>query len=260
MKIKTGIITILVLLGGLTSCLGILCINGDGVFASEERQEAGFYEIENSTSANVLFSVSDEYSVIVEADKNILDYIHTSVSAGVLEIEIKGARCIRPARTPVVYVSGPGLSRIYLSGSGDMFADTLSGERIDMANTGSGNIVVYYTSASEAGITNSGSGSITGRHLYSDEASVSISGTGDVIAAGELDVLTIISAGTGIMAGDDLSSNFCNALLSGSGNVYVNVIDELVATITSSGNLYYTGYPDIYENISGSGRIFNLNK
>jgi hypothetical protein len=260
MKRKTNIIIMLVFMGGLTSCLGILCINGDGVFASEERREAGFYEIENTTSANVLFTVSDEYSVRVEADRNIMEYIHTSVSAGVLEIEIKGTRCIRPARTPVVFVSGPALSRIYLGGSGDMFADTLSGDRIDMVNTGSGNIVVYHASATEAGITNSGSGSITGRHLYSDELSVSISGTGDVIAVGELDVLNITSAGTGIMAGDDLSANFCNALLSGSGNVYVNVIDELIATISGSGNLYYTGYPDIYENISGSGRIFNLNK
>lgn len=257
---KTGIIIMLAILSGLTSCLGIICINGDGVFASEERQEAGFHIVENYTSANVLYTLSNEYSVIVEADQNILEYIHTSVSSGILEIEIKGARCIRPELTPVVYISGPELSGIYLSGSGDIFADTLTGNQVDLNNSGSGNIIVNYAISSDAKIKNSGSGNITGRNLFAEEASIKISGSGDVIAEGEVDNLNITSTGSGTFDGDNLLSNLCNTLISGSGNVYVIVLDELIATLTGSGNLYYTGHPDIYENITGSGRIFNLNK
>ena len=81
-----------------------------------------------------------------------------------------------------------------------------------------------------------------------------------MIAEGEVDNLNITSTGSGTFDGDNLLSNLCNTLISGSGNVYVIVLDELIATLTGSGNLYYTGHPDIYENITGSGRIFNLNK
>jgi len=259
-KIEIIISLLLLAMIGLTSCLGILCINGNGILASEERSVSGFNGIENSTSANVHFTMSEEYSVQVEADANILQYINTSVSSGILEINIRGTRCIRPDRIPVVYVSGPEVSEMFLSGSGDMFADTLGGADLDIANSGSGNIIINYAQTSDTEISNSGSGNISLQGLYSDEAVINITGSGDIILEGELVAASINSTGSGNFNGSNLSCDFCNTLISGSGNVFVYVEDELVANLTGSGNLYYAGYPDIYENITGSGRIININK
>lgn len=257
--LKQSVLIILIALG-LTSCLGIVCINGNGIFVTVERGETGFDGIANSTSADIYYSKGDEYSVIIEADENLAEYIHTSVSSGILEIELKGTRCIRPGRTPVVYITSPVMSEIVLSGSGDIFADTLSGYIIDILDSGSGDIICSYIEGDEAELLNSGAGDITVREIYADETRIVISGSGDISAEGIVENSDITSTGAGQAYCDDLTTTVCNALLSGSGNVHISVMDELIATLTGSGNLYYTGNPEIHKNITGSGRVINVNK
>jgi hypothetical protein len=257
---RIEIIFTLAILLGATSCLGIICVNGNGILASEDRPETGFSGIDNSTSANVKYTLSDNYSIVVEADENLMSYFKTSVSSGVLEISTSGTQCIRPDRTPVIYITGPELSEVYLSGSGDIFADTLSGNEIKIYDSGSGNIISNYAQASEIEIKNSGSGNITIYDIISTEASFKISGSGDISAEGSTETLNLTSTGSGNLNAEDLESGLFNTLISGSGNVYVHVIDELIASLTGSGNLYYTGNPDIHLNTIGSGRIININK
>ena len=79
---RIEIIFTLAILLGATSCLGIICVNGNGVLASEERTETGFSGIDNSTSANVKYTLSDNYSIVVEADEKynenwLNDYLET---------------------------------------------------------------------------------------------------------------------------------------------------------------------------------------
>ena len=257
---KLEIIIVIFIMIGASSCLGIICVNGNGVLVSDERDETGFAGIENSTMANVHFTKSDIYSIIVEADENLQQYIKTSVSSGILEIHTRGTQCIRPDRTPVIYITGPEMSDINLSGSGDIFSDTLLGEDINIYDSGSGNIKSNFAESDEIEIKNSGSGNITLHEMITDEATFKITGSGDITVEGNTTTSNISSTGSGNLNADDLISELCNTLISGSGNVYVRVIDELIASLTGSGNLYYIGNPDIHQNITGSGRIIKIYK
>ena len=244
----------------VSSCLGFICINGSGVYATEERGETGFNGIANSTSADVYFSSGDSYSIFVEADDNLRRYIKTSVSSGVLEIEIDGTPCISPGRTPVVYVTAPSLETVISSGSGDILVDTLRSAEVKVVNSGSGNIIASWCEAGLCRIITSGSGDITLRNNYSDEISVKITGTGNVTSDGSTGLADIVSSGTGQAYLENLTTLTCEAIISGSGSIYIDVSDEINANLSGSGSLYYTGNPIVYENRTGSGRVVNVNR
>lgn len=256
----TQLLIIALLALSLTSCLGIFCVDGNGQPATEERSHSGFIGISNETSATVYFESGDDYTVFVEADENLLDYIFTSITSGILEIEIKGTGCIRPDRQPIVYITSPGMESIYSSGSGDIFADTVSGNRTEVLSTGSGNILIDYIESDEAIIKSSGSGDISLAQFYSDDALVKNSGSGNITIEGEGEMVEIRSTGSGETYCDDLESNISDISITGSGNVHAWVVEELIAHLSGSGNLYYYGNPTLSSTVTGSGRVTNLTK
>lgn len=245
---------------GMNSCLGIFCVDGNGVSVTEERILDSYSGISNETAINVRYEKGDAYSLFIEADENLLQYIHTSVKSGILEIEIKGTSCIRPSRQAVVYVTTPQIESLYLTGSGDMIADSLSGNRIDLVNTGSGNIIADFTYANDSDIRISGSGDITVNKSESNDILIKSTGSGDIEINGTASNIDINLSGSGQVYADELESQVADILISGSGNVYITVVDELFAVLTGSGNLYYYGSPSVSQTISGSGNLIHLTK
>ena len=55
----------------------------------------------------------------------------------------------------------------------------------------------------------------------------------------------------------NLKAQKADCLISGSGDVYVNVENTLIATITGSGNIVYSGRPVITITDNGSGRLIS---
>ena len=51
-------------------------------------------------------------------------------------------------------------------------------------------------------------------------------------------------SGSGKVKAEDLQVNDFEARISGSGNVYISVIEEITANISGSGSVYYAGDPD----------------
>jgi len=256
----TQFVILLFIVAALTSCFGIFCVDGNGVAVTEERIVSEFTGISNETSVDLYFETGDALSVFVEADENLMEYISTSVQSGMLEIEVKGTSCIKPAKQPIIYVTAPSLEALYSTGSGDMFADLLAGNRCDIVNTGLGDITIDFAEADDIDIRSSGSGDISIGDIYAEDTFIKLTGSGDISAEGGTDMLDINSTGSGDIAFGDLETGIADILITGSGRVHIRVIDELFAVLTGSGNLYYYGNPDVSKTVTGSGNLIHLSK
>lgn len=252
-------VIILTLLTG--SCISnLICIDGNGVKATDERSENNFTQVINTTDADIIFKSGEEYSITVEADENLINYYHTSVSGNALTIEIKDATCVRGIIAPVIRITAPGINGFTLSGSGNMIGDMLSGSSVKIINSGSGNIFIDYIMANSISSKVTGSGDITVYDSDSDEVSITISGAGDMTINGESEMGHFTSSGSGHNYSGGLILADCNAIISGSGDIYTSVNEELHATLSGSGNLYYSGSPQVYQSVTGSGRIIRIEK
>jgi hypothetical protein len=63
--------------------------------------------------------------------------------------------------------------------------------------------------------------------------------------------------GSGDIKSQDFILQNANETITGSGNIYTQVLTSLEATISGSGNIYLRGNPSVKKSISGSGKIIN---
>ena len=90
-------------------------------------------------------------------------------------------------------------------------------------------------------------------------ASVTISGSGSAKLIGSADEVKFINEGSGKIKAYDFPVKKAEIDIEGSGYIYVNVSESLVARIDGSGNIYYIGNPAINFKEFGSGSLINDN-
>ncbi len=230
---------ILAVAGSLLSCKkGGFCHKGDGEIITEERNLTGFSEIELSTSANLVITQGDTYSVKIEASQNLMEIIKTNVSNSILRIKRKNNTCLKGSNPITVFVTTPDISRISVSGSGDIRSKNLiTSNNLSVSITGSGDIRLDSLDVNDINVKVSGSGSLL--MFASDTAQyqdIKISGSGGINAL-------------------NMPVNNSKISISGSGNCKVNVIKDLDVKISGSGSVVYKGSPIINSTVSGSGSL-----
>lgn len=83
-----------------------------------------------------------------------------------------------------------------------------------------------------------------------------IVGAGNIGLAGTATNETVEITGSGSIHNFNFISNRCAALISGAGNIEVNVTQQLDATITGTGNIVYMGTPStVHPVITGIGTV-----
>lgn len=227
-----------ILLTFTTGCLEDIIVEGNGIPSAESRLTRSFSEVASSGEFVVHITNGNEYDVMVNAESNLLHYIETNVRGNTLHIETRGIHNLRNHLPMEIFVTTPELEGLTLSGSGLITTDYFINETMKLTVSGSGHI----ETACETGrilslISGSGTMQIYG---FTDNADFFISGSGEIDAA-------------------DLSVSHCEAKISGSGDMMVNVNQYLRADISGSGNIYYAGYPEIDAHISGSGKLIDQN-
>jgi len=255
---KIHIIYILVIIVSaltLNSCLNILCVNGNGIAETETRNPGEFTAIINTTDADVIYHTSEEFSVTVKADANLITYYKTEIEGNSLEIITRGVNCMRHITHPVINVYAPVITELKSTGSGDIIADTITGTETGFLITGSGDVFVDYCESGETDISITGSGDMNLNNSVSNEINITISGSGDCKVTGDAETGHFTTTGSGNNQAYNLYLDICNASISGSGDIYTTVLNELYVSLTGSGNLYLKGDPEIYKTITGSGRI-----
>ena len=190
---------------------------GSGVPAAQTRHVAPFESVELAGSNNVVIRVGEQQSVVVRADRNLLDRVTTDVRSGTLVIgNTPGS--FTTSSPMSVSVDVPKLDALTLTGSGNIAvtdiaapslevklpgSGTVTGSgsvtRLDVTVSGSGAVQFTRVAANAVGAAVSGSGSIIVTAAKSLDASVS--GSGAILYTGNPQELTRNVAGTGTIVG-----------------------------------------------------------
>jgi hypothetical protein len=258
MKTQMKLFLIVVLLiPFLSSCFPDVMIVGNRDFVEETREVLPFKRISSSGSFYIYYEYSDTAEVTVVAESNILPYIETLTVGNELRIRSQFNVNLMPKQTIEVYVKGPYVDQITLSGSGAIVTDTIYSKDLLLRISGSGNIESAFIGRNFVGSI-SGSGNM---HLYSecDNLSIDVSGSGKINLKGSGEYAQYRISGSGRIDGYSFPVEEANVFVSGSGTLFLNVSKELTGTFSGSGNLYYIGNPSMKVSVSGSGRIINDN-
>lgn len=228
----------IILFIGCASCfVSCTSVSGVGALVMEDRDVSGFTKVEHAISGDVIIEPGAHFALSIEAQKNILDVLETTVDHGILKIRFKPNTMITRHKKITVHISMPEIEGLTLTGSGDMqINQPFSAENIELKLTGSGNMKLsaLATNNLEADLTGSGTIRILSGHA----------------AAQELDI-----RGSGSMDMENLESRKSDVDIAGSGDARLNVQEVLKVRITGSGNVYYSGKPRLESHITGSGDI-----
>jgi hypothetical protein len=213
-----------------------------GNVEEETRSVSNFSGISLSVPANVQLTQGNAYSVVIEADKDILDRIETEVQNGVLRIKTRNNFSFGWGSSKInIKITMPSVNELSVSGSGKIIAaNQISTSNLSVSISGSGNVSIddLNVKSLSASISGSGSLKLSGKGSAND-AKATVSGSGSI-------------ALNGIRFAD------ANVNISGSGRVKIFAIENLKARVSGSGNISYEGNPLIDAKVSGSGKIRNI--
>jgi hypothetical protein len=203
----------------------------------ETRNVSGFKKVSFGVSGDLYINFGQEFKVVLEGEKALLDDILTDVSNGRLVIKKENWR-LNMNEKVTIYITMPEIEGLSVSGSGKAeIRDAVKAENLNLSVSGSGRLLTTNITA-----TNLSSG---------------ISGSGDIIINGNGDAskADISISGSGNYTGEALKIGAADISISGSGNCVCNVTGSLEASVSGSGNVTYLGNPKVDARVSGSGRV-----
>lgn len=161
-----------------TSCgsLGITTVSGikgSGTSKTEQRNVTGFNEIEAGGAMNLEVDAGKEFSVTVEADDNLLQYIKTEVSGDTLKIYSEGK--ISPTAKLNVKISMPALEGLDVSGASEAKIVNVKADSLELKASGASEVNIVGT-ATELKAEASGASEIDAGNLRTESAEVDASG------------------------------------------------------------------------------------
>ena len=237
-------ITVIVLLLFATGgCPGSLIpIRGNGNITQQNFPLNDFKTVSVSGDWTVEITQNVTFSVTVDADRNLFDYLDIRVDGNHnLHIGFKKGYAISNAHCKAS-IKMPILERLTTS-------DSITGE-INLFNNMSGKAM---------SIAISGSGNITANNIKVKNLALEISGSGDFKAIGEAQTFKVDISGSGEIRTTGLKTKEANISISGSGSAEIWVTDSLTADISGSGSVLYKGNPaNVIPDISGTGSVAPL--
>lgn len=253
-------------------------INGSGAIVTEEREVSGFNKVDLKSIGDLTIVVGDEEALTITADDNLMQYITTDVFNETLEIGMKPNVSVDPSKSIKYQLTVKDLSSVVLSGFGNINAEELSGEDIEIKLAGSGDIALGELRSENALLKISGFGDITVENMVVDQPTFEITGSGDVevdqiqavmvslkisgfgnaTLTGTAPTQEIEILGSGNYYGSDLESENAEIKITGFGDATVWAKDTLDVAITGSGNLEYYGSPKVTQTMTGFGQVNSL--
>ena len=232
------ITALFVLLLGTSSCLDEMFIEGNGISRTETRNAEGFNQISSSGDFTVTVMPGNFYSVEITAESNLLPYISTNVDGKTLKIRTTGIHSLRQTEPIEIFITTPVLNGLTLSGSGLIETGSFLSSDFDVSVSGSGDIKAI---------------------ISSDKVRANISGSGTIYMEGDALNTNFVISGSGKIKSYNLLQDQCQAVISGSGDMYVNASQFIDARISGSGRVYFVNHPIVHTSISGSGDVVDKN-
>jgi hypothetical protein len=217
-------------------------VKGNYQIISKTLSISDYDEILLSLPADVIYrQIPQEKPFLqVTVDENIFPLLDISVQGKRLVITQNSDSTLHPSQL-VIYTNSKDLNKINITGSGDI--------RLENAvNTGNMEIAVV------------GSGDVKADSLYCENLNVKITGSGDIILKGAAGKAAYSIAGSGDIDALDYLVQELDCRVSGSGDIKAYVYNQLKASISGSGDIRYKGNPESVDTqVAGSGEINKIN-
>jgi hypothetical protein len=225
---------------------------GNGKPRTEGRSVPAFSSISVGGSGTLRVHRGGQ-KVEITSDSNILPYITTMVSGGVLKIGLKPFTSIANRTRMQFDITLPELKGLAIAGSGDAFLDPFTGDSFKAVVSGSGGVKadLGYKAIE---LSCSGSGGFDAA-VKADRFDLRCSGSGEAYLKGSAGRARVTITGSGSLLARDLAVDEARLVVSGSGEAELRAARSLDVAINGSGGVRYWGKPSISQRVSGSGRI-----
>jgi len=211
-------------------------IKGNGVIQTREYSIKDFTEVNVAGEMEVYITQGPVYSVKVEADENLFEYLDIEKDGNELEIGEKEGYNLDPKSPIKVYVTSPTFEALEIAGSGKIISQS------------------KITNQKEINVDVAGSGDVQ-LDVDAPEVKAEVAGSGDIILTGTAKEFSVDIAGSGDIRAFGLLTEITKVDIAGSGNAEVSASRELDVDVAGSGNVIYKGNPSVKQNKMGSGEV-----
>lgn len=211
-------------------------IRGNGVIKTESRTAGTFNSVHVSGNADVYIKQDSVFSITVESDENLMEYILTNIDGNTLQIRPRDRANLKPSKSIKVYVSGPSLSNFEASGA----CDIISENRIE----GNEKITIRLSGASDVKM-----------ELMAPEIKADLSGAGTITLTGQTKDFKVDGSGSTDIKCFDLLTENTTVDISGAGNAEVFASVKLKVEVSGAADVKYKGNATVEQKISGAGSV-----
>jgi Putative auto-transporter adhesin, head GIN domain len=212
-------------------------VSGDGNVVKQNRSFSNFNGIDVSGGIDVLVTQDSSYSVQVEVDNNLQEFIEVEKDGDLLRIHQRNNTNLDPTKGKViVYVSAPAFRELHASGA---------------CNISSQNGLA---SSNELGIHLSGSCDVDVQ-VNAPKVSVDASGACTIKLKGQTKDFSVDGSGSIDVKAFDLLSENTDIDISGASDVEVYASVKLTAGASGASHVRYKGNGSVSTDISGAGSV-----
>lgn len=205
---------------------------------TEVRTFSGIDGVALFGSGDVSITLGNKEEITIHAPADLIPYLLTEKKDGTLYIgkRKKGWKKFKFFNEHIHYdLVVKSLKYVSISGSGNVDAEKLTGEKCSVKVSGSGDIDI--------------------ENLSADILGVSINGSGDIDINGKTDELDVTISGSGDFTSNKLKSENVSINIYGSGDARVWATESLDVHVAGSGDVTYHGNPTVNSRVTGSGDI-----
>jgi len=223
----------------LTVFLASACNNtkrGSGVIIKEIKSVKAFDAVAASGSVNVDVQTGSTASVIVETDDNIMPFVETNVSNGILKIKLKDINNLRNS-TVYVHIIAPEIKSLTTSASAEITSNDIirAAEKMVLKASSGSNINIKVDAPSVSGDASSGA------EITCEGKTKEINGTS--------------SSGSEINF-SALQAETANVTVSSGASISLFASVGLIAKASSGGEITYKGgASSVQKNVSSGGSV-----
>lgn len=235
---KQRLLPFIVLIILISSCnlVGGEKIRGNGNMKTENRTISSFDAVYVSGNTDLFVKQDSIFSVRIEADENLMEYIITELDGSTLKIRSKDGVNLKSSRSIKVYVSAPSFKHFNASGSCNIFGEN------------------KITSSEAIAIDISGASDVK-MELMAPQIETDLSGASSLTLAGQTKDFKVNGSGSTDINCFDLQTENTIIELSGAGSASVFASLKLDVRSSGAADVRYKGNATVSQKLSGAGSV-----
>lgn len=211
-------------------------VRGNGNVTVQNRSVENFKAIQVGGALEVYVSQDPAFSVRVEADENLQEFIEVYNDGNTLRLRQRNNTSLNPSRDIKVYVTAPEFARLRASGASEI--------KVQGRITSSNAIDIDLSGASEVEA-----------ELKAPAIRVDMSGASTAELSGETRDLEVEGSGSSNIKAIDLLSENTSIRVSGASDAKVHASVKLEVRASGASNVHYRGNATVNSNTSGASSL-----